>query len=407
MPNWRRVTCLHAAAAVMAVIFAAGCGEGNGGPGGSGSDAAEAATGAPEETGAAVTTGPEPVPSGNGRATAGVASDEPSPAAETAEALAPTATSSADGAAAATAVAGESRAKREPIYDPEADGAALIAAALERARAEHKHVLIEWGGNWCGWCYKLHDVFTTDETVGPIVSEEFELVLLDQGANRALMEGYGGKDRQYAFPHLTVLDAAGNVLANQETGSLEVGPRHDPVKVAEFLKRWAPEPVDAEEALAAALRKAAEEDKRGLMRVGTPYCGWCKVLERFLREREGLFAVDYVGLKIDMLRMTHGEEVAGRFRPGESPGVPWMVILDASGAVLATSVGPEGNCGYPYHPGEIDHFLSMLTSTRRRMTDADVAAIRADLDQYRAERERHREQEDRQEDGEADAGAGS
>src|SRR5690606_4036389 len=63
--------------------------------------------------------------------------------------------------------------QREPIYDPEADGEALIAAALERAKAEHKHVLIEWGGNWCGWCFKLHDVFTTDEQVRPIVQEEY------------------------------------------------------------------------------------------------------------------------------------------------------------------------------------------------------------------------------------------
>ncbi|MGH7140043.1 MAG: thioredoxin family protein [Pirellulales bacterium] len=57
------------------------------------------------------------------------------------------------------------KTEREPIYDEEADGEKLIAEAICRAKAEGKRVLIEWGGNWCGWCHKLHDVFKTDELI--------------------------------------------------------------------------------------------------------------------------------------------------------------------------------------------------------------------------------------------------
>ena len=166
-------------------------------------------------------------------------------------------------APAATAEPQEAKPKRPPIYDTEANGQELIAAAVKRAALEHKHVLVEWGGNWCGWCYKLHDVFHNDELVHPIVAEEFELVLVDSTNNRELMESYGGKDTKYAYPHLTILDAQGKVLTNQETGSLEIGPKHDPQAVAAFLRKWQPEKLDAEDLLAAALQSGHDRRQTG------------------------------------------------------------------------------------------------------------------------------------------------
>jgi thioredoxin-related protein len=280
------------------------------------------------------------------------------------------------------------KAKRKPIYDPKADAKALIAAAVERAQRDHKHVLIKWGGNWCGWCFKLHDVFKENETVQPIVFEEFELVLIDSQSNQDLMKSYGGKDRSYSYPHLTVLDGSGKVLTNQETGSLEIGPKHDPEKVAGFLKKWSHEREDAEDLLAAALKQAGSEDKTVFLQVGTPYCGWCKVLSGFMNERKQTFDQDYVYLKIDTMRMKDGEAVAERFRPAKASGVPWMVILDANGKVLTSSVGPQGNIGYPSSPSEIEHFLTMLQATKKRLTDDDLKAIKQALNAAREERER-------------------
>lgn len=277
--------------------------------------------------------------------------------------------------------------KREPIYAEEANGKDLIAAAMKKARRDHKHVLIEWGGNWCGWCYKLHDVFHNDTIVQPIVHEEFVLVLIDSGKNKELMLEYGGKDRQYSFPHLTVLDEQGSVLTNQETDSLEEGPKHDPKLVSEFLGKWTPEKIDAEQLLVDSLLKAAEQDKCVLVRVGTPYCGWCNVLAQFVQDHESLFATDYVDIKIDTMRMTNGEQVAARLAPSENGGVPWMVILDASGKELANSFGPDGNVGYPYQPNEIAHFITMLRESRKKLTDADLEAIAADMNAYRENRE--------------------
>jgi thioredoxin-related protein len=277
--------------------------------------------------------------------------------------------------------------KRKLIYQEEANGAILISDALKRARREHKNVLIEWGGNWCGWCYKLHDVFHHDAIVRPIVHEEFVLVLIDQGANHDLMLKYGGKDRDYSFPHLTVLDAAGEVLTNQDTGSLEEGSNHDPQLVSGFLSKWVPAKIDAETALATAIQQATSEDKRVLLRVGTPYCGWCDVLSRFMQEHGTVFAKDYVDIRLDTMRMTNGEAVAARYGSAEAGGVPWMVILDEAGKAMISSSGPDGNIGYPYQPGEVAHFINMLTETRKRLTDAELSMIAADLNAYRERQE--------------------
>ena len=39
--------------------------------------------------------------------------------------------------------------------------------------------------------------------------------------------------------------------------------------------------------------------------------------------------------------------------------------------------------GYPYQPNEIAHFITMLRDTRKRLTDADLDSIAADLNAYR------------------------
>ena len=153
--------------------------------------------------------------------------------------------------------AGQPHDDKAQIYNPAADAKQLIAAAQEQARLDGKNVLIEWGGNWCGWCRLLHEVFTSDEDVRPIVDEQYELVLIDSGSNEELMRSYVGKETGISYPHLTILDPAGNVLTNQETASLEVGPKHDPQAVAAFLKKWQPMPADAEALLTAALHRPA------------------------------------------------------------------------------------------------------------------------------------------------------
>jgi thiol-disulfide isomerase/thioredoxin len=282
----------------------------------------------------------------------------------------------------------EAKPKREPIYNEKADSSAEIAAALDAARRDHKRVLLEFGANWCGWCYKLYDVFKQNEEIAPIVRNEYELVLVDIDTQAKVFDRYVPQSVRKGVPFLTVLDSDGKVLVNQETGALEEGPKHDPKKVKAFLTKWAVPAADAEKVLADGLSQARRESKRVLLHIGAPWCGWCRVLDRFLYENKSLFAADFIDLKIDQERMTHAEPLIRRLRPAKSAGIPWIAILDPDGKTLATSDIPEiGNIGYPSEPGEIDHFMGMLRKTVQRTSPAQLAAIEKRLNEERERRE--------------------
>jgi hypothetical protein len=93
---------------------------------------------------------------------------------------------------------------------------------------------------------------------------------------------------------------------------------------------------------------------------------------------------DFIVLKIDQDRMTNGKKVAAKLRGERSSGIPWMVILDAGGKQLITSDGPKGNCGCPVQPHEVAHFVKMLETTRRTLSDSDIAAVKKSLDSFAA-----------------------
>lgn len=111
------------------------------------------------------------------------------------------------------------------------------------------------------------------------------------------------------------------------------------------------------------------------------------MLEKFLQNKGEILDADFVVVKIDMSEMEKGAEVGKRLRKSLTGGIPWMVVLDADGNELITSDGPQGNCGYPLRPHEVDHFLTMLRSTSKRITDEQLLQVKKGLDEYREQRE--------------------
>jgi quinoprotein glucose dehydrogenase len=133
-----------------------------------------------------------------------------------------------------------SKPKRPPIYNEKANAQADIEAALAVAKRENKRVLLKFGGNWCGWCYKLHDVFTHEAEVAAVLDRGYVLVLVDVKSNEKLFDKYAPDEKHPGFPYLVVLDADGRIMKDENTSELEDGPKHDPAKVKAFLARWAP-----------------------------------------------------------------------------------------------------------------------------------------------------------------------
>ena len=130
---------------------------------------------------------------------------------------------------------------RPKIYDESADGSKQIADALATATKEHKHVLLQFGANWCGWCHKLHKLFETDKNIAEALKSDYVVVMIDvnKGHNNDTDTKYGHPMR-FGLPALVVLNADGKQLVTQDTGKLEEGDHHSPDKVMIFLKDWAP-----------------------------------------------------------------------------------------------------------------------------------------------------------------------
>jgi thioredoxin-related protein len=266
------------------------------------------------------------------------------------------------------------------IYDEQADAKADIAAALAKAGQENTRVLVMFGGNWCGWCHRLHDLFQSDRDIRKILLYEYQLVMVDIGRwnkHMDLAEKYGADLKKHGVPFLTILDADAKVLANQETGSLEIGPKHSPDKVKALLNKHVATPRDAREVVTAALAKAKSEDKLVFLHLGAPWCPWCHKLDDFLAREDiaDILSRDYLDLKIDVDRMTHGKEVARKYRGGDRGGIPWFTILDPQGKSLGTADGPQGNIGFPVEPHEIAHFIDVLKKTAKRISAEQIELV--------------------------------
>ena len=134
------------------------------------------------------------------------------------------------------------------LYHPEANAATDIEAALKKAAAEGKFVILQGGGNWCSWCYKFHDFIEKDEELKAFVDENFVWYHLNyskENTNKTIFEQYGFPQR-FGFPVLIVLDEKGNRLHTQDSALLESGDGYDRKKVLNTLKAWSPKALDPE-----------------------------------------------------------------------------------------------------------------------------------------------------------------
>ena len=101
------------------------------------------------------------------------------------------------------------------LYDETADARQDIQRAITEAGRDGKHILLMFGGNWCGWCSALHHLFQSDPAINEVLTRSYVLVMVDVGRadkNLDLNERYGNP-YQHGFPVLVVLDGAGVTAA--------------------------------------------------------------------------------------------------------------------------------------------------------------------------------------------------
>jgi hypothetical protein len=126
-------------------------------------------------------------------------------------------------------------------YDEAADADAVVAAAKAKARAQHKLLIIDLGGNWCGDCRVLTGTMELPE-VRAFVDAHYVVALVDVGRfNRNLQvpARYGITQRLEGVPALLIVDPrtdrlldAGHVVALADARSMT------PQALADWLAQW-------------------------------------------------------------------------------------------------------------------------------------------------------------------------
>ena len=132
---------------------------------------------------------------------------------------------------------GQQAIPHKHIYPEIASAKADIDAALKQARKEHKRVLLDFGGDWCGDCQVL-DIYFHQAPNEELLEKNFVKVNVNIGrmdANLDIAHKYGVPVK--GVPALAVLDPNGKVVFAQDKEFADM--RHmESSSVTEFLNKW-------------------------------------------------------------------------------------------------------------------------------------------------------------------------
>ena len=130
-------------------------------------------------------------------------------------------------------------AQRTDIYPAPAQAAGDLKAAMTQAAAEHKHVIVDFGGNWCTDCIVL-DHYFHDDTNKALLESNYVLVHVNVGhlnQNEDIAARYQVPLHK-GVPALAVLDEQGTLLYSQKTGEFESMRHMESASVTAFLTQW-------------------------------------------------------------------------------------------------------------------------------------------------------------------------
>jgi len=127
------------------------------------------------------------------------------------------------------------------LYPEPADAHKDIDAALAAAHADHKRVLVIFGGNWCYDCHVL-DTAMRSEQLATLVAANYHVVhinVADGKSNTDLGERFEVPFDK-GFPALAVIDGSGQLITSQKQGEFESAEKIGMDDISAFLSRWKP-----------------------------------------------------------------------------------------------------------------------------------------------------------------------
>jgi thioredoxin 1 len=129
----------------------------------------------------------------------------------------------------------------QDIYPDPAQAKADITTALQAAKASHRRIIVDFGGNWCPDCHVL-DLYFHDQTNAPLLDANYVLVHVNIGRkdqNLQIAKRYE-IPLDKGVPALAVLDGDGKLLFSQKAGEFEAMRGMQSPAVTAFLDEWKP-----------------------------------------------------------------------------------------------------------------------------------------------------------------------
>jgi thiol:disulfide interchange protein len=126
------------------------------------------------------------------------------------------------------------------IFDPARDASADLVAAEHQAAAEHKLILLDVGGNWCGWCVLFDHVSHSDQKLSDVLEKKYVVLHINMSKENENIAFLANYPKVAGYPHFFVLSAGGKLIISQDTSIFERTHKeadgYDPDMLTDFFK---------------------------------------------------------------------------------------------------------------------------------------------------------------------------
>ncbi len=118
--------------------------------------------------------------------------------------------------------------------NPNADG----RHALKLAKETNRKVLIEVGGDWCGWCFVLDRFIKEHPKVESRLHQIFVVLKVNINDENDNVDFMAAFPPAQGYPHMYVSDSDGNILSSQDTADFRENKKYSEARFMAFFDRW-------------------------------------------------------------------------------------------------------------------------------------------------------------------------
>ena len=126
-------------------------------------------------------------------------------------------------------------------------------AAIKLANETNRNVLIEIGGEWCGWCAKMDAFLIANPGVASLLHQNFVLIKVNVSDSNENAEFMKGLPPVLGYPHMYVASPNGKMLLSKDTAELLEGDEYD--NWLDFIDKWQPNAIQVESSLDQPVKK--------------------------------------------------------------------------------------------------------------------------------------------------------